>query len=42
MTYPNQPDPQAMAPAAAPTAVTRNVVVAAVAGNALEFYDFGT
>ncbi len=40
MTLATHPDPQRTA-VAAPT-ITRNVVVAAVAGNALEFYDFGT
>ena len=40
MTHPSYPDQQTIAPAA--PAITRKVVVAAVAGNALEFYDFGT
>ena len=37
---PNQPIPMAPAPAAPRGAISRKAVAAAVAGNALEFYDF--
>jgi MFS family permease len=42
MTQSSHPDQQASPPAIPASPVTRKVVVAAVAGNALEFYDFGT